>query len=159
MHRTVGTVFKVLGISIILMVIMDAVFVIADTIVVNNRIEALAVVMQDELSRNNAIPNDSATLFDNQLREVIENSNIATEINWNLNSAVTAESSTYPPINEANVKDYGELLTLAITVKMEPRSMMFFQNTSANDGSFLGTSIIEYTSEYIYKVPALRYLK
>lgn len=158
-HKTIGTVFKVLGISIIMMIIMDVSLMVIDTITVKNRIETLSIVMQDELSRNNAIPDDIATLFDTQLREVVNKSNIATDIEWNLNGPKTAKGQTYPAINEANVVDYGELMHLVIRVKMEPHSILFYKDTKQNGGGFLGTNKLKYVDEYVYPVPALRYLK
>lgn len=158
MSRMVALVFKVLGISLVLMFLLDIFFVVADTISVNRRLESLALVMRDELSRNNCIPNDIRGLFINQLEEINNSSIVMVDYDWNLDHPVTVNGVTYPPINEENVKNYGDQLYLVIVAKMRPRSLMF-TNPANNNGSFLASSVMEYDRTLVYSVPALRYLK
>jgi hypothetical protein len=160
-------VFKVLGISIILMLIMDLTFIVTDTITVNNRIESIAVVIQDELSRNNSVPDLIKPLFNEQLKSVGDRSNIVAKyadgsplVRWNIDQGIVYNGVTYPPINQANVKQYGEKLKLVIQVKMQPNSLVFVRNSGNNGNSFIQRNkAIEYTRTYVYEVPALRYLK
>lgn len=159
MHRTIGAVFKALGVSILLMILMDITFNVVDTVTVNNRITTLSTVMQDELSRHNSIPDDIAVLFKNQINDVVTNSNVATDIRWNIDESITVKGKTYPPINELNVQDYGKELTLVIVVRMQPNSLVFYRDPSQNSGGFLGKNIFQYDQVFTYKVPALRYLK
>jgi hypothetical protein len=76
-----------------------------------------------------------------------------------MDRSITVDGVTYPAISEENVKDYGEELTLVVQVNMEPKSMVFYRDSASNGGSFLGRKPFNYTSTYIYTVPALRYLK
>lgn len=160
MHRFVGTVFKVIGLSVIMMLIMDLVLIVSDTVTVNNRIEALSLVIQDELSRHNAVHGDIGPMFDKQLKEIVENSNIAKDVKWNWNDIVTINGVSYGPINENHARNYGDIIDLVITVEMEPKFFMILGTSSQQSGGkFLGRGTFSYTREYHYKVPALRYLK
>lgn len=163
MHNMIATVFKVLGGSILIMFLLDVIFIVADTITVNNRIESISLVMQDELSRNNCIPDSIAPLFLNQLKEIQKNSNVVSQeadgIVSNIDRDLTIDGVRYESVAESNVKNYGDKLTLVIQVKMQPQSLIFFKTASNNYGSFLGRKTFEYTMTYKYPVPALRYLK
>lgn len=163
MHRTVGTVFKVLGISIVLMIVLDLVFVVVDTLTVNNRIESMAIVIQDELSRNNCIPDSIAPLFIEQIKSIKTKSKVmnqeANGLITNIDRDVTVDGVTYKALSEANVKEYGEELQLVIVATMEPKSVMFVRDAGNNEGSFLTKRVFSYQTEYEYTVPALRNLK
>lgn len=158
MHNYVGLVFKVLGISIILMLILDMFYIVGDTLSVNNRVESTALVMQDELSRNNSIPNSIKPLFERQLNDIKSNSNVVKEVRTNMSNNLTIGGVNYPSVSESNIKDYGELLTLVIVVEMEPKSLLFRKQANS-EGSFLERNVLSYTRTYKYQVPALRYLK
>jgi len=160
MHNFIGTVFKVLGISLILMLLMDVLLLTVDTITVNNRVESLSLIIRDELSRNNSIPDDIADLFDAQLRDIVNSSNVAVDYKWNLHDPIVVDGVTYGPIDSSHVKDYGEILELAIVVTMEPHfTMLLGAESKARGDTFFARAFFSYDRVYVYKVPALRYLK
>jgi hypothetical protein len=159
MHNTVGTIFKVLGISIIMMLLLDILYIVGDTLAVNSRVTSVAGVMQDEVSRNNCIPNSIKPLFISQLNTIKGSSNVVKGIKTNISNSLTVDGKTYDSLSESNVKGYGTLLTLIIQIEMEPKSLIVYKGAGQNNGSFLGRGAFTYTQTYKYQVPALRYLK
>jgi hypothetical protein len=160
MSKSVAMVFKVIIISILAMVALDGATMLIDTVTVNNRIDKTAGVISDELSRNNSIPNSIKDLFSSQIQSIVDRSTVAVEIKTNFDQTLTDKNGVqYSPINEDNVRDYGENIILAIQVKMNPHSLMFVKDPDKNNGSFLTTLGYEYTRTYTYSVPALRMLK
>lgn len=162
MHNLVASVFKVIGISIISMAILDTGLMVVDTVSVNNRVTSMANVMQNEIARNNCVPKSIEGLFLSQLESVVEHSNVATDIKSNIDGNITVDGKRYDSIGEVNVKDYGETQTLAISVEMSPTRIAGVGRgvAASNGGSFLTKkSGFKYTLDYVYNVPCLRYLK
>lgn len=159
MPNAIGTVFKVLGISIILMLLLDMSYIVVDTLSVNNRVASVSEVMKNEISRNNCVPNSISPLFLQQLNDIKSSSNVVKAVRTNISNNITVDGQTYSALSEANVKDYGTLLTLIIQVDYEPHSLMFYKSAGQNSGSFLGRTSFNYTQTYKFQVPALRYLK
>jgi hypothetical protein len=172
MNRMVSRVFKVLGLSMIIMLGMDITFLVVDTITVNNKIETISTVIKDELSRHNYVPNEIVELFKSQIAKVDSNSRTAIGWDSNLDKDLTINGVKYKSLsqNSSSVAQYGEMMTLVIQVTMEPK-FLTLQSKSSGDGNgstsggstangtTLGFSSYTYTREYIYDVPALRYLK
>lgn len=162
MHNLVASVFKIIGISIIGMAILDTSLVVVDTVTVHNKVVSMSNVMQNEVARNNCVPNAIEPLFNKQLESIKNQSNIATDIKSNIDGAITIDGKRYDSIGESNVKDYGDTQTLAISVEMSPTRIAGVGRGQAasNDGSFLTKKKgFKYTLDYTYAVPCLRYLK
>ena len=157
MERLVGFVFKFIGLSLIFMLTLDTSFIIVDTINVHSRMMSISNMMQNEIARNNCIPNASAGLFNTQINQVVENSVVATAYTTNIDTSSTVNGNVYAPINESNVKDYGEIQTLAMNVTMNPATLYFANNTVK--GLQRIQSDVTYNLSYVYPVPCLRYLK
>ncbi|HBG5344060.1 TPA: hypothetical protein KQG29_001424 [Clostridioides difficile] len=161
-YRPVWLVFKVLAFSMVLMTLLNIGIVFVDTLSVYTKLEPLAVVIQNEVSRNNCVPKAITPLFEKQLNAVVEQSSVATKIVSNIKNNVTIENKQYPAIDEEHVKDYGDIQTLAISVTMQPAGISMVEHGGAdnNDGSLLfKRNDFEYPLNFIYQVPCLRYLK
>lgn len=158
MHRMVSLVFKVLGISLVLMLALDLFTLVVDTINVNNKINTLAIVIRDEMSRNNSIPDRVISVFDQQINRIIENSSGAVGYRTNFYNDLTINGRTYSSVNEANARDYGELMHLVIQVEMAPR-ILFLGGLDNQNTTPLRIGSFSYTQDYVYEVTALRYLK
>lgn len=161
MHRMVGTVFKFIGISIIVMLLMDVSLYVIDRVTVNNRINSAMKVIEDELARNNCIPDDIAPMLDNSLKSIVAKSNTAVDIKWNLNTSEQSKGVTYQPINAANVKQNGEMAYLVVKVKFRVKSIMFDMDGQGEEGikSKFKEGFATVVNEYVSPVPMLRYLK
>lgn len=164
MHRMLATIFKVLGISIILMFLLSLVLNVADIITVNRRVEAVSVILQQELEENDCIPTALASTFQTQLNNIVANSSVAYKIDWNLDNSLTDKNGQLAqPIDQNSISqyniNYGDQLELVIKVYMQPHFLAFFSNPSTNGGSYLGQEPFSYVDTYSWTVPALRYLK
>jgi len=156
MHKLPLIVFKTLGLSIILMFLLDTSLVVIETININSRVTNIAGVMQNEIARHNSMPSELQTLFDNQLGELIESSTVAKGYSTNMNEDL--DPST--PLN------YGDIATLEISVDMAPMRVYFSeigaggnQTRGSKDEGLLFEEEMQYTLDYTYQVPCLRYLK
>lgn len=160
MHNTIATVFKVLGVSIILMLIMEVSLQVVDTVTVNNRVESTMRIMQDELARNNCIPDDIAPMLDKNLRDAISKSKTAVDIKWNLDTSEKVDGVAYQPINSANVKQNGEIAYLVVKIKYQRRSIMFNMDGSGEGiKSKFKDNMFTVVDSKVIPVPMLRYLK
>lgn len=160
MVNYVAIIFKVLFLSIMMMIIMDLSLVVADTLSVNNRLNSIQMTMKHELAKNNSIPDTIRPLFEEQLDDTVENSNVASRYTSNLNRSISIDGVTYPAVNEANVQDYGSLLKLVVVVEMKPRSILLFtKKPELNDDSMLKVGTATFYLRKIDDVPALRFLK
>lgn len=160
MHRYVGTVFKVLGISIIMMAVLDTSLVVFDTISVHSKVSSMSWIMQNELAKNNCIPNSIKPTFQNQLQTIVNNSSVASNVKTNMNGAVTLGNTRYESVAESSVGNYGDIKPLVVSVEMSPTKVLFNTNQgNRNNGSLLSKTRFTYTLNFVYYVPCLRYLK
>jgi hypothetical protein len=172
MHRMVSRVFKVLGLSMIIMLGMDMTFLVVDSVTVNKRVETISTVIRDELSRHNYIPDEILPLFNKQLAKVDENSRTAIAWTSNMDKDLVVNGVSYPSLAQSKARDYGQMMTLVIQITMEPKFLSLqskssdgtgadggSSNVGTAKGTTLGFSSYTYTLDYIYDVPALRYLK
>lgn len=166
MAKTIWLVFKIIGLSIILMVVMDISLMVMDYVTINSRINAIANDMRTELRENNCIPDSIAPAFDEELKKVGERSLLVPHesdaITWNWKTDITNSQTgqTFNAVSESNVVDYGETLDLIILVKVKPHSILF------TSGDKKHTNIVKQTNDrFVFKLPyitstfALRYLK
>lgn len=161
MHNMIGSVFKILGMSIILMLLLDTTFTVVDTVNVRSRVKDVETVLKYELSKHNALPDEIAQTLESQLQDIVANSQIATRYRWNYNSTINTYGESYTPINEANVKNYGEELEYIIQIDMRLDALITGGQTITPGGSNFDVAEegIIYVDTYSDVVPALRYLK
>lgn len=151
MHRLPLIVFKTLGLSIILMFLLDTTLVAVDTININSRVTNMAGVMQNEVARHNSMPDELRDLFDDQLKDLVERSLVATGVTHNMEQ----------DLNSATPLNYGDIATLEINVDMAPTKVYLTSggDRTGQEGSLLGREVLNYTLTYTYNIPCLRYLK
>jgi hypothetical protein len=151
MHRLPLTVFKILGLSLVLMFLLDTTLVAIDTININSRVTNIAGVMQNEIARHNCMPDELRVLFEGQLEDIVDRSLVATGFRHNMAD----------DLSPLNAMDYGEIATLEISVDMAPTRVFFANGGSraGQEGPLLGRQILNYTLNYTYHIPCLRYLK
>ncbi len=163
----VGTVFKVIALSVIIMGLSDTLFVALDSLTVTRRVAAVQNVMMREMQRNNGVPAETEALFNTQLQSIITRSNIAKSVDTNMEHSLTVRLNgadvTVPKVGIAHFSsgeqyNYGELMYSAIKVEMQPRSILFSSTANAR-GEFTAFNYFRYYQDYVETVPALRYLK
>ena len=161
MHNIIASVFKLIGMSIILMLLLDTSFTVVDTLNVNSRVKDVETILKYELSKHNALPEEIAQTLDAQLQDIVDTSQIATRYRWNYDSTINTYGRSYVPINEANVRDYGEEIEYIIQIDMRLDAIITGGQTvtpGGNDFDVVDEGII-YVETYSDIVPALRYLK
>lgn len=157
MHKMIANVFKILGMSLILMFLLDMSLLAIDSINVNSRVTSLANVIQNEVARNNCLPDSLSLMFRGQLEQIVENSNVATSVETNFTNNLSVDGSgIIPTIAQTNPGNYGDLVTVAIKVRMSPWRIVMgrsaYSMNKVRDG-------LGYNLTYLYHTPCLRYLK
>lgn len=166
MHRTVGTVFKILALSILLMLLLDTVMILTQVISIHSRIESISGLIQTEIARNNCLPTATANAFqeyinnvagENRLMSNQFNTGSSEDIKTNFTSSFTDSNGVeHKDLTPDNAKNYGEITELAIEVKLHP---MYVVMGRTSIDSLQRSNFLDVTLDYIYKVPCLRYLK
>lgn len=154
----VANVFKTIMIFILIMVFYDVTLTVTDITRTNKRVNDLVYIMKDELARNNSMPSEMVVLFNNQLQDIVNKSNIATAYSTNFDNQRNVNGLIIEPINEAHIKDYGAELTLMVSIKYE-FGIFNYTMGDQHDGGFLSEERFSYFTPIVEKVPALRYLK
>lgn len=157
MSKMIASVFKILGMSLIFMFLLDMSLLAVDTITVNSRVTSLANVIQNEVARNNCLPDSLSLMFRGQLQTIVDQSNVATAVETNFTGNMTVEGGgVMPSISQNNPGNYGDLRPVAIKVKMSPWKILMGNTASSvskvRDG-------LDYDLTYVYHTPCLRYLK
>ena len=158
MHNLVATVFKTLGIFIILVFIMGVTIVIIDNNTSRDRAERVHSYALEVLMDNNAIPSTMKDVIEKDLQEIVSNSNIIKSFEWNYDKSIEYNGVTYPPVGERYAKGYGERAELVILLHKET-SINVFGLYASNGGTSMGVISMKSTDAYIDSVPTLRYLK
>lgn len=156
MHRVVAWVFKFIGISIMLMILMDTGIMLADAFTTNGRIQAQANLMQMEIAKNNYLSDEAANAFvgtsssgstvGTGFKRIVELSKVYKEIKFN-SGAVTGSVS--------EVKNYGDYHVLKITATINPWHYYFSGHVNGGIRKIAKESTIVYT----FTIPCLRYMK
>lgn len=164
MHNIIMGVFKVIMVSMIMMLTLHATTVVMDTLNVRSRVQDVETILKYELAKHNAVTDELGALLDRKLQDIVDNSNVATQYRWNWQNSITTYGKTYPAINEANVRDYGEEIEYLIQLDMRVPLFIYGQNpnepiTPEGDEFQIEPEGIIYVDTYSDVVPALRYLK
>lgn len=157
MHRTVAFVFKLIGISIMALILFDTAVMLADAVTTNGRIQAQASLMQQELAKNNYLSEDAIATFKG---EYVDNGS-GSITGRGLDYVIGLSKVYYNyEINEdeiKEVKEYGDYHTLRITTYINPWHYYF--SGTVNNGEGIGKVESYGTVTYVYYVPCLRYIK
>lgn len=161
MHKLPAFVFKLLGLSIVLMFLLDTTLVVVETISVHSRVLNVAGTMQNEIARNNCMPTDLRVMFNEQLSGIVESSRVAADdFKTNMNMDLPRDSKTYRSLSEDNPASYGDIIPLLIEINMRP-SVVYLNTRGDNraEDGLITKGYMSYTLSYSYSIPCLRYLK
>lgn len=166
MHRVVGNCFKAIALSIIFVIIWDVGFYLWRVNALNDRVESLAVSMQEVITKNNYIPSGQKALFEEILRSIRDDMNsgdaFIQTIGWN--SSVT---SSYSPTGISNLikqtdypASYGDVMVLHLEVVVNA-SGWTQQGSSVTGGGNGASTFVRQLDDivlsYVYLVPCLNY--
>ena len=149
--------FKLIGISIMAMILFDTSIMLLDAFTTNGRIQAQAMLIQQELVKNNYL---SDTALETFYGETLINPD-GKKSGYGLNYIADA-SKVYTKIqlNDSElkeIKEYGDYHVLKITAEINPWHYYF--TGVVNNGEGIGRSSFLGKVEYVYYVPCLRYIK
>ena len=165
MHKLPTIVFKTLALSLLFMFLLDTSLIVIDTINVHSRVINLAGMMQNEVARNNCMPDALRIMFETQLGDIVEASRVAvknTGLVHNMEVDRPYGGKTIRGLSESNPLQYGDIADLYISIEMNPAMVYFNVRNNVNKeqtGSLLGRKVFNYKLNYVYSVPCLRYLK
>lgn len=161
MHRMVAFIFKLIGISIMAMILFDTSIMLVDAFTTNDRIQAQALLMQQEIARNNYLPDKARSAFigvkstDTTIgygfEHILELSNVYEKIEFNGDKDIGGAKA----LNE--VKDYGDFHILRINAEIDPWHYYF--TGVVNNGNGIRQVRSTGNISYIYYIPCLRYIK
>ena len=175
LHRTVAFVFKLIGITIVLLIVSDTVVMLGDAYMTNARIQAQANLMQQEIAKNNYLSESATHTFEQQLTQIDGLSNVygnipsggvsttptggirinsdyaAFKISSTSNDEIIADIGEVPD-EVSDVKNYGDYHVLIIEADFNPWHYYY------SGGEIKRTSSSSHI-HYYYTIPCLRYLK
>lgn len=177
MHNVVGTVFKVLGLTIIFLALSVLVSTLFDVYTVTSKVTSTAILMQGELAKHNGLPTEEAsqTFAKKLCDDVVKNDRsifVGIESNFGSTDTQTAMNSegyagsvsfgqvvsTAPfdkTIEPGHEYEYGDTLHLIIRCYYNPVTMQGSKSTQSFARKVLGTSYIDFK----YSVPCLHFNK
>ena len=161
MHRMVSFVFKLIGISIMAMILFDTGIMLVDAFTTNDRIQVQALLMQQEIAKNNYLSEEAAAMFtgvestDTQVgygfAHINELSNVYVDIKYNYDDTLGGTDRL------RDIKDYGDFHVLRIEAEINP--WHYFFSGVVNNGAGIDRVDSVGTLTYIYYIPCLRYIK
>lgn len=170
MHRIVYGAFKAILMSVIFVIIWDVLFFIMRVEMLNQRIESTMVTMQQEVSKNNYLPEDSYTMYEGILKGIANDMNgtnpgsfvqgfwINYDHNCNQAYADSMINAGLTPSKRLDTPgDYGDVAVIELSVQINASTWGYnrSQDGAANHSqNYMLTRIYTYT----YQVPCLRYI-
>jgi hypothetical protein len=175
MSSLVGFVFKIIGLSMILLVLLMTTITVVDTLTTTSRIMAMSELVQQEVARNNGLSNEAHTMFNTLLDGIVglSTSFVMSEIvdfDNNVNGTVLrapriAASPGTPerPIQWGNTwGNYGEILQFAIRADYDLFGWFIGNRNAATGQVTVGITpepAVTNTLVWNFSVPCLRYMK
>ena len=171
MHRIVVTCFKAIAYAIIFVIIWDVCFYLWRANAVNQRMESLAVSLQEVVSKNNYLPEEDYKMFEALCKQMMDDMNQGDTFirGFYINYGRDAHCKNSVKVdvsgkgNVAKYKldtpaSYGDVQVIEIGVGINAtfwNQVATTGNQGAADAFQKGDSPIEFT--YTYLVPCLKY--
>lgn len=145
MHNLISTVFKIVGGSLVIFMLLDTGMFILDTFSAISSVTTVASNMQVDISKYNGLPSQvMRDKYKQKLNEISDHSNTVASISSNID-------------NLANIKGYGEKQVL--TIELSVNSFAYVMPKASVNGfvkEFLPAPV---KLEASYDVPCLKYRK
>lgn len=172
MHKIVVTCFKAIAYAIIFVIIWDVCFYLWRANAINQRMESLAVSLQEVVSKNNYLPEEDYKMFESLCKQTMDDMNQGDTfirgfyINYDKHEAYCKDSVKVNVDGKGNVAkykldtpaSYGDVQVIEIGVGINAtfwNQVATTGNQGAADAFQKGDSPIEFT--YTYLVPCLKY--
>ena len=179
MHNIVTTVFKTLGLTILVSVLVAMAGMMLDIYTMTTKVTSTAILMQGEIAKHNGLPSEQvAQMFAHRLcRDVIQSDNMFHTVQANFGSGATQSAimadgsyagmgifgdpvSSEVPFNEVIepfvAADYGDTLHLVIRAYYDQRG---FMGGGSIDDIRAGIGNRDQYIEFKYSIPCLYFNK
>ena len=170
MHRIVANCFKGIAFAIIFVIVWDLGFYLWRANALNQRMESIAVSMQEVVSKNNYLPEGDRAMFNSILNSIKDDMNVSdTFINafdWNYNDNCVFDSSTLQSNLGSNklIKkmkypaSYGDVMVIELRVNLNATYWTQVNTSSkGNSGDTFVKNNKGIVFTYTYLVPCLKY--
>lgn len=170
MHRIVANCFKGIAFAIIFVIVWDLGFYLWRANALNQRMESLAVSMQEVVSKNNYLPEGDRAMFNSILNSIKDDMNVSdTFINafdWNYKDNCVFDSSTLQNNLGANKlrkrmkypASYGDVMVIELRVSLNATYWTQVNTDSqGNSGDTFVNNDKGIVFTYTYLVPCLKY--
>lgn len=171
MHRLVANCFKAMAYSIIFIIVWDVCFYLWRANAINQRMESLAVSLQEVVSKNNYLPEEDYKMFESLCKQTMSDMNQGDifirgfNINYgrdayckNAVSVNVDKGSGVVNVAKYNLKtpaSYGDVQVVEIGVGIN--ASIWDRSTSNNAGEDWSRSDTGIKFTYTYLVPCLKY--
>lgn len=170
MERLITNIFKIAGCSLILLIMLDTGLAIFDIFTTLNKVQAVTDNMQMDIAKYNGLPSeDIRNMYAQKLADcTVNSSNVIYGVSCNLSGNAHVNDSSDEAIFDgdvtvsggttytdlADLKDYGQMQTLFVGLKMNVFTYSF---TGTLDS--LNKKVGQVAIKYAYDVPCLNYTK
>ena len=168
-HRFVWNVFKVIGLSIVLVFVLDMVFYLYKAVNLNQRVETVCSSMQKVIMENNFIPANEKQVFDGLFDQAQTQMNGGGTDNfflsyaWNYNT--TPSSTPTITVGGENIVEgdldtagkMGHVKYLRVEIRVRPPFWNIGLRQSQTEKLDKNVSTNDLTWVYDYLVPCLKY--
>lgn len=166
MNRVVYNAFKAVALSIIFIVIWSLAFYLMKVYSLNQKIESVMSTMQQEVSKNNYLPESTYDMYEAMLVDLATNMNGTNDtfvLGFNINYE---HESKYTPTGTGDVTyvrqlntagNYGDIAVIELEVYINALSWTYNRSV---DGAMnqVEPDSKTITMTYTYQVPCLRYI-
>lgn len=168
MNKTVWVAFKAVAFSIIFVIIWSVSFYLFKAYSLNQKIESVMVTMQQEVSKNNYLPQSTYDMYEEMLRGIAGtmNGNEAGSfvrgfnINYHHNSAF--QPTSVGGVNYVTRLDtpgnYGDVAVIELQVTMNAVEWFYDPAEDGAANQVQTDNNAATTLTYTYQVPCLRYI-
>lgn len=161
MYKLPLIAFKVLGFTVLFILLLDTSLVVIDTVTVYNNTATKIEAVLAEVSNHNCVPVEAEKMFKNQLEQVVSQSDVATGVVTNMKVDVVRNGKTYKSLSPDNAGEYGDILVLYVEITCDP--MQVYLNTDSEErgreGLLTKGKRGAYTLKFEKDASCLRYLK
>lgn len=169
MHRIVANCFKSIAFAILFIIIWDVAFYLWRANALNDRMESLAVSMQEVVSKNNYLPEGDAEMYKALLLSIGDDMNSGSDefirgFNWNY-----GRNSVYSDhINDSSGRDilvrdmsipanYGDVMVVELEVGINATVWGKFNSGASGAADEFDNRDYPISFTYTYLVPCLNY--
>lgn len=169
MHRIVANCFKSIAFAILFVIIWDVCFYLWRANALNDRMESLAVSMQEVVAKNNYLPEGDAKMYKALLLGIRDDMNSGSDVfvrgfNWNYNR----DSSYNTPITDSDDRNilvrsmntpanYGDVMVIELEVGINATVWGKFNTGADGAANEFNHQDFPMSFTYTYLVPCLKY--